>query len=676
MMLVSYGYHQFTKNLSRTNNWKNFEIDPFDFILKSLRNHTHYSIELFPASALKFSSISHNRKFTPYSKFIVTLVPPKPQFPFSAFLDILAPIHLPITKKDSDYYIFLSPPAEKPIDILSHPEIRNTLKFKLVVTPNAKLFSLCIYCSFPTETVVSIPTNNFTLSSLFPDFTSDMLGFNLRVGGPTKYYSVFEVKKITNGTFDKAPQYKFMRGLYIETFYLVQQKLNFTYTFHPCYAFGKIKEGKTGTLLKNGTWVGCVGDLLAGRADFAVATSAVDQDRYQVVEYLTPLCYNYIMFFTHKPFIKYSWKTPFRAFDEITWSLVLSVTWVVGLITYLFENQLSGLLFGKTNPEMVSIQFALFYLNLYGNVMRQPITIVPRGIPSKLNFAVWLFYGIVIGCAYESSFKALIISPGVTPVASSIGELANPKLDYEWGASVGFRSGLAEEVFKHSKTREIKHIYRNLQTEKNVMECLRKAAISNYACFHWDVMAGFGMNTEFVARSGNKYPFLYAKDSVMFLPRTWSVRKREIFRHQFNFVSGQSFETGLWQEIMRRDEWAVRKAMLEKVEKGLRKPLLGSLLIHLAKGDSGDSPQPYNFRQLKAGFVIHASGLTLASLVFFCERLWNFGGKLWIKLVSLCDNNKFNKSPVDRFDSDTVSETRNNLWDTQFSNYQNDYFGR
>lgn len=548
------------------------------------------------------------RKFTTSCKLVVTFVPHGDiHFSMSSFLNILSPLQQPITKRHLDHYIFVSTTSTSKSKrdaelFLSNNLTRYEIRYKIYIASDHLMlpsaYTICIFC----PGVQVIP---FGSSILFPDFTKNLYHFRLRVVGPTSYTSVFELNRILN-------EYVMKRGLYTVIFQIIEHRLNFTHTFHPCYAFGSIKAGKTGTLLDNGTWVGCVGDLLARRADFAIATSAVDQDRFQVVEYLVPICYNYIMFFTQKPQLAYTWRKVVQVFDVFTWLLVIFLTAAVSLAFYLFEPG--------------SKRFSLLCFHFFGNLVGQPLfSIHPHRLSSKITYVTWLYYAIVVGTAYSCVLKALIAFPGRFPIPTTISSLVQSSPYWKWGASTDFRSGIGEEVFKKSSNPMIRALFHDLSNDNTIEDCLRRAAFSNYACFHWDVMARFTMETEFVGRRGVKYPFVYAKDNVMFLPRSWSTRKGEIYQDGINHVSENSFDSGLWLGILARDAAKARSEMLDEVDKGLRKPLLGTQISKIASMTALDdnTPKPLRFVQVKACLVVWGAGCTVAFQLLLVEMIWH-----------------------------------------------------
>lgn len=600
---------------------------------------TWYIVDISSMEQFK-GSTDHSRRFTSYCKLVIVSLFSSIEFPLAPLLTLLTPLWMPITKRNADHYIFLDENFEKgsteskrrATNFLMQEEISHQLKFKLFTSSAGddavKMFTHCIFCAGYQEQIIEIDASDseLELTKLFPDFTKNLYGYQLKIVGPTTYTSVFQLER--NPSDNK---FQMKRGLYTDIFRNIQKRLNYTYTFHPCHAFGNVKEGKTGVLMEDGQWAGCVGDLLRKTADFAIATSAVDQDRFSVIEYLTPICYNYIMFFTQAPRVAYTWRTIFRVFDRSTWTLVLLTGVILSITFYMLES------------KRISLNFLL--LHFYGNLVGQPIWIgKPESLSSEITFVVWSFYAMVIGTAYGCVLKPLIAFPGIVRVPETIAALVQNS-EWGWGASADFRSGIGEEVFKRSPNPMIRRIFKGLQDDSSIEECLRRAVVSNYACFHWDVMAGFTMNTEFVARRGRRYPFRFSKNSVMFLPRTWSTRKREIYQETINFVSGWSFDTGLWSKMVKIDAAAVRKEMLDSVDNGRRKPLLGTELMASdlePRFATKEKPaRPLRVEQVKAGFVALMSGAFLAGLAYSAEKFIYFYHKTKCKSTARKRNQIF-----------------------------------
>lgn len=143
----------------------------------------------------------------------------------------------------------------------------------------------------------------------------NLKGHKLRTHAPTHYAPIYQIAKYNSTA------YKHDRGFMVAFFEAVRYRLNFTYDLKPC-GFGTSMEGGTGHLLPNGTWAGCVGDLVYDRSDFVIFTGPEHQ-RIKLAEFSHGFAYNRITFITRKPRKVNSWKSIYRPFKAELW-IVLS----------------------------------------------------------------------------------------------------------------------------------------------------------------------------------------------------------------------------------------------------------------------------------------------------------------------------------------------------------------
>lgn len=150
-----------------------------------------------------------------------------------------------------------------------------------------------------------------------------------------------------------------------------------------------------------------------------------------------------------------------------------------------------------TNMSGPTVWDVLLYL--YAYVVGQELCVEPRSVSSKVLFINWMYYGIVVGAAYASSLQSLIVSPGLSMVPETMGELASAS-SWACGVPLSFRNGLAENIFRSSTNPDMKKLYKETEEDKDAVHCLKRAATTDYACFHWQIMAEFYMGTIFIGK--------------------------------------------------------------------------------------------------------------------------------------------------------------------------------
>lgn len=590
------------------------EVSDLDQALKNgYQANVVNSRHLLSTSTITMDGARDLHTHTPYCRVIITFVQGT-RFNASDFLNLLTPRENPITLRDVDHYIFLTEGGsvadeKKTAQAILLSDISQEIRYKIVIMSNSAsqkktMVTFCLYCvhtvNNPLGENAVIPvtedeSRDKDITTLFPEFAKNLHGHVLKVVGPSKYISLYEMERIPGSKW-----YEHKRGMFAEFFFIMQGKLNFTYLLKPCSGFGNlIPEGNTGTLLPNGTWGGCVADIHYRWADLSMGGSPAG-DRLHYVEFSTNMRYDYVQFFTHKSQVVYPWTIVFVCFDLYGWACVILSIVVATFVLYKTEDILD-----TPGPKIGDV-----LLYLYAYVLGQELCVEPRSVSSKVTFIYWMYYGIVIGATYACSLQSLIVSPGMSMVPETMPELAGAS-DWVCGVPLSFRNGLAENVFRSSKNKDMRKLYRETQEDKDAVECLRRAATQDYACFHWQIMAEFYMGTIFIDKAGN-HPFLYAKDYILFSGPTWMWRKREIWRDSFNDFFGRQFSMGIVYEASARDRRVVRRQLVQDVKDGKRKPF-GSYSV------DDDGPKAFTFENVKACFVVLMIGLIISALAYIDE---------------------------------------------------------
>jgi hypothetical protein len=193
--------------------------------------------------------------------------------------------------KNEDKFIFIT--EETNLLKLYHSQLIEGIKYSLVLTtvPSCQLHQFCRHCREESEKIqkIQIPTSSKELTILFPEFNSKYHGSTLKLSTTDKVPQIFELtKNLDTGKITAK------RGLYASVLSHLQKGLNFT---------GELLissgGGGTGTQLKNGTWVGIIGDLISQRADIGFI-AAVTTQRYEHADLCAPVNYAFVGYVTGK----------------------------------------------------------------------------------------------------------------------------------------------------------------------------------------------------------------------------------------------------------------------------------------------------------------------------------------------------------------------------------------
>ncbi len=187
---------------------------------------------------------------------------------------ILAPSYLPILRIDSDPWIWITPhPSQlEPLLLSRALPARIIYKLGLSFKGNADLVikSVCFFCDEGNPKVLTLPLQDPSAFDYYPDHVLNLHGKLLKMTMPA-VISRLQAMPPYSGVNN------FKRGVWkalVEEWFMV--KLNFTYNVFVSWGKGDLGPGKgvgaggTGYQLKDGSWFGCVGDIITERADIGL----------------------------------------------------------------------------------------------------------------------------------------------------------------------------------------------------------------------------------------------------------------------------------------------------------------------------------------------------------------------------------------------------------------------
>lgn len=353
-------------------------------------------------------------------------------------------------------------------------------------------------------------------------------------------------------------------------------------------------------------FTGCMGDVIRGTSDMALSISP-DFRRVKYVHFSSAMEYTTVTYTTSKPKLYYSWTTIFTALTPIIWGFVISSILIASIAISLIDHYYLTHYADTPVLSRKAMLNNLFLTGIYlmGYVVGQDAP-SPKSFPSKFIYSSWLFYGLLIGATYSCSLQAMIVSPGLDWIPSTFSELVHSH--YKWGASIGFRSGLGEQLFKNSDNRIMRDIYHKMEGDNDTFTCTRKA-LSQYACFNWALMEQFIFQTQFLDKSGN-HPFQMSTDTAFFTSLNFITRKRELFRSHFNDFLKRSFDSGLAKQTVAMD-WRGYRMNVFKTKK--QKYKARSIIM-----DEG--PKSFKFDNVKGGFIVLLCGLLIGLSIFLMEQ--------------------------------------------------------
>ncbi|CAL8108863.1 unnamed protein product [Orchesella dallaii] len=531
-----------------------------------------------------------------------------------------------ISRRNYDHYIFLLTDLNTASSVLNS-DLAQSLRYKfaVVIRRNKIIFaSVCHHCSFKGIRVITTPIGikKFSKSFMFQDYTRNYEGSTLRISATTGYGAGYAMKTISGKLMDG-------RGYIAEIHQSIRQRLNMSYELSKCSAPSGAEEGSvSGTQLENGTWIGCVQDILIGKADLSFIVSP-NAARYKYVEFGSAMCYTWIGFATKMPSAIVSWSSAFHAFHTSVWifigsSLVLA-TVMICLTDYfsstLFlqnrnRNSLSGIL--------ESMRIMDTALALCRTLLSQGVSHPPKNSPARRIFLGWIFFVLVTTSMYTSNLTAMIAYPGANVVPRTMEELSKSK-KYGKGSTTAFLNGLGKFIFLRSKSPTLTNIYHDMESSEDELGCLQRAYNTRFACVHWDLVLRVAIETEFVDQSGS-YPFIMSTDVTNILPVGYIARKGELFMPHFNYFVSTAFDTGLLNKMLERDKVVLRKMHLSESKLGKA----AGLLKQRGTPTTSRESKPLSNSNLQGCYTEMWVGTGVAFLVFIFEHVKAFDlSKLW-----------------------------------------------
>ncbi|CAG7832531.1 unnamed protein product [Allacma fusca] len=561
---------------------------------------------------------------------------------FQLLFDFLTPKHHEIAKKDEDKFIFV---AESPVgeSVILSKEFGAKIKYKILLSLNLtkndlRIKTVCFFCKFGSPQVVDVdpsqellPIWRSTISQnpvdhvlsrefenngeklmnlIFPDFVKQFNGFKLVAANSVKTFQRTEM------FLDKDGEYKPIRGLYFTILDVMRQHFNFTVKIIP--SFG---DGGTGLLLKNGTWLGSVADILHGRAHIGMVSAQTFQ-RNDAVGFAFSLNYEWITFTTGKPKTLFSWKSIFKPFDVVMWSLVVSSVFGVTFTFVVIDKYISN---------HWGLRGIISYI--VGSIFEQYYE-GPSLNPIRILCACWLLFSLVISCAYRSKIFVFLMFPELTKIPQNFEELSK-STDFTWG--LNYVAGAAYAVFATSTEQTYVKIFKGMELIRDPYECFHKAATTNFACISWQSFSEYNSHRNFTDRSGRS-KVMGAPSFTFFIPCGWVLEKRAIFRTNFDRVLHMGHDTGLvkkWEAIdweflrARRYAWEKQSNYTEEAEETGSKPL--------------------TLRNLTGGFWLLIIGILVSVLLYLTEIIK--GRKLKLYFIQIWKKNQqHQKSPRDNIE--------------------------
>ncbi|CAL8072906.1 unnamed protein product [Orchesella dallaii] len=529
-------------------------------------------------------------------------------YTFSKLFSTYTPRYNPILKKDEDIFVFLPKNQNQGKEILFSDNFAIKIKFKLIIVTNSSSVlgqTIDIYGNnglpllktlFKVKSFSQIKENT-TLADWFPDTTKNFQGkvFNMAI---PKVAFRFEISSKNGNLHPRRGYYKWWLDEAI-------RKFNFSYNMFPS-SFG----GSTGKLLENGTWIGAVGDILYGKADWSFVVGHTYQ-RHPFIEWSGPLSYEWMVFLNHKPKTFYSPMAIFWPFTTSMWCMSFLAMILVVLAFKLI-----------TNLVKLGISYGQLLEYVFATILEQDQQIPCKKLPLnsiRLLVAFWLLSAIIIATAYRGKLVSLMAFPLETWVPVKFSELASSS--FRVGLNVVGKGGAAYSILASSQSPIYKTLFERMEIYPDAQECLLKAIEMDLSCIMWGGVADHISARNLSDKSGNT-PLQSSSDTTFFIADGLVWEKRAVFRKHLDKTIWAAFDMGLTIRWFQLDVQYLKNERLLDARKSLNAtvtPIYSSNSYLESKG-----PEKLKLAQFKGVLYILFGGLLVSTMYFALEVSINF----------------------------------------------------
>nr|XP_014283158.1 glutamate receptor ionotropic, delta-2 [Halyomorpha halys] len=191
----------------------------------------------------------------------------------------------------------------------------------------------------------------------------------------------------------------------------------------------------------NGSYTGLLGEMVSGRADFALGNFLYTPKNIKLFDLSIPYITQCFTFLTPESTTDNTWKTLILPFKKFMWLGVMLTLVVSSLVFYVLANfhKYSKLLPINVKRD-IPLGLYLFdgignsLINAYSMLLLVSLPKVPSGWSLRMLTGWWWLYCILVTVAYRASMTAILANPAQRVTINTLEELASsPILCGGWG---------------------------------------------------------------------------------------------------------------------------------------------------------------------------------------------------------------------------------------------------
>ncbi|XP_053638170.2 glutamate receptor U1-like [Cherax quadricarinatus] len=316
----------------------------------------------------------------------------------------------------------------------------------------------------------------------------------------------------------------------------IAKRLNFTYDLI------MPEDGLWGVLKDNGHWVGVVGDVEFGRANFSLVLS-VTLERRMSVDFTRSYYLDPLTFVTAKKRPQPPWLKLITPFSGQVWvASLMSV--VVATVLYHFVFRTQGT-FGFTT---LTPSGAFIYV--FGSFLSQPLPSMPWFSAGKVLLGFWLVYAFLLTTYYKTSLTAALAVPSTPPTIDTLDQLLHSDLKF----GMIDAKGSEYQLFSMSNVSLYQKLFKRM-TFYSSSESMKRVAEGKYAYIYFKSNLQSIISTQYTSLSGETLLHLASEE---FFPGGygWAFPKGALYRRTFDNIMWRCVQAGLINKWL-KDLYAV-----------------------------------------------------------------------------------------------------------------------
>ncbi|XP_063600731.1 probable glutamate receptor [Penaeus indicus] len=243
---------------------------------------------------------------------------------------------------------------------------------------------------------------------------------------------------------------------------------------YTCY---EVPDNQWGSVV-DGKWTGMVGEVASGKADIAIASLTISQQRSSVVDFLISVAVSGYRVAMKRPTnADYMWTVYTKQFEKESWAVTVSVTVILMVLVFVVLRL-------SRREESASPSISAF--TVLGILFGQGSILEFRSLAGRILMVSVLLLQVVMLAFYTSNLvTALAVRPSPPPFEGLEDIHRDPTVTF------GIESGTAlDDIFQNSKNPLYRSIYQKIKPEDTVTstaEGMRRIFRERYAFLVWEL---------------------------------------------------------------------------------------------------------------------------------------------------------------------------------------------